>query len=102
MIPKIDKPDEARFLHNLVTRNDNTYDDPPNIRDESNIINAVANTKFCSKIDLSDGYHNLHIIPEHKKHTVFKIPYGVCRTRVMQQGDENAPSTFQNAMSTLF
>jgi len=33
MIPKIDKPDEARFLHDLVARNDNTYDDPPNIPD---------------------------------------------------------------------
>jgi len=59
MIPKIDKLDEARFLHNLVARNDNTYDDPPNIPDQSNIINAVANTKCRSKIDLSDGYHNL-------------------------------------------
>jgi len=63
MISKIDKPDEARFLHDLVARNDNTYDDPPNIPDQSNIINAVANAKFCSKIDLSDGYHNLRIIP---------------------------------------
>jgi len=33
MIPKVDKPDQARFLHNLVARNDNTYDDPPNIPD---------------------------------------------------------------------
>jgi len=72
MIPKIDKPDEARFLHNLVARNDNTYDDSPNISDQSNIVNAVANAKCGSKIDLSDGYHNLRIIPEHKcKESVF-------------------------------
>jgi len=77
IIPKIDKPDEARFLHDLVARNDNTYDDPPNIPDQANIINAVANTKFRSKVDLSDGYHNLRIIPEHEKHTAFKIPFGV-------------------------
>jgi len=80
MIHKIDKPDEARFLHDLVARNDNTYDDPPNIPDQSNSINAVANTKCRSKIDLSDGYHNLHIIPEHEKHTTFKTPFGVYRT----------------------
>jgi len=102
MIPKIDKPDEARFLHDLAARNDNTYDDPPNIPDQSNIINAVANAKFRSKIDLSDGYHNLCIILEHKKHTAFKTPFGVYRTRVMQQGDKNAWSMFQNAMNTLF
>jgi len=102
MIPKIDKPDEARFLHHLGAQNDNTYDDPPNISDQSNIINAVANAKFRSKIDLSDGYHNLHIIPEHEKHTAFETPFGVYRTRVMHQGNKNAPSTFQNAMNTLF
>jgi len=83
MIPKIDKSNEARFFYNVVAQNDNTYDDPPNIPDQSNIINAVANAKFRSKIDLSDGYHNLRIIPEHKKHTAFKRPFSVCRTRVM-------------------
>jgi len=102
MILEIDKPDEARFLHDLVARNDNTYDDPPNTPDQSNIINAVAKAKCHSKIDLSDGYHNLCIIPEHEKHTAFKTPFGVYRTRVMQQGDKNASSTFQNAMNTLF
>jgi len=102
MIPKIEKPDEARFLHDLVARNDNIYDDLPNIPDQANIVNAVANSKFRSKIDLSDGYHNLRIIPEHEKHTAFKTPFRVYRTRVMQQGDKNAPSTFQNAMNTLF
>jgi len=102
MILKIDKPDKARFLYNLVARNDNTYDDTPNIPDQSNIINAVANAKFRSKIDLSNGYHNLCIILEHEKHTAFKTPFGVYRTRVMQQGDKNAPPTFQNAMNTLF
>jgi len=93
VIPKIDKPDEARFLHDLVARNDNIYDDPPKISDQSNIINAVANAKFHFKIDLSDGYHNLHIIPEHKKHTAFKTLFGVHRTRVMQQGDKNTSSS---------
>jgi len=102
MIPKIDNPEEARFLHDLVAPNNNTYDDPPNIPDQSNIINTVANAKFRSKIDFSDGYHNLHIISEHEKHTAFKTLFGVYRTRVMQQDDKNAPSTFQNAMNTLF
>jgi len=101
MTPKIDKPDEARFLHYLVARNNNTYNDSPNIPDQSNIIHTVANAKCRSKIDLNAGYHNLHIIPEHEKHTAFKIPSGVYRTRVTQQGDKNAPSTFQNTMNTI-
>jgi len=102
IIAKIDKPDVASFLHDLVARNDNNHDNPPNIPDQSNIINAVANAKFRSKSDLSDGYYNLRIIPKHEKLTTFKTPFGVYRTRVMQQGDKNVPSTFQNAMNTLF
>ena len=60
MIPKIDKPDETRFLYDLVARNDNTYDDLANIPDQSNVINTIANAKFRSKIDLSNAYYNLH------------------------------------------
>jgi len=80
MIPKIDKVDELRFLHDLVAGTDNTYDDPPNISDQSNIINVVTNAKFCSKIDLSNRYHNLCIISQHEKHTTFKTPFEVYRT----------------------
>ena len=83
MILKIDKPDEARFLHNFVARNNNTYDNPLNIPHQSNIIYAVANTKFCSKIDLSNKYHSLCIIPEHEKHTAFQTLFEVYRTRVI-------------------
>jgi len=53
-------------------------------------------------IDLSNGYYNLRISLEYAKHTAFKTPFGVYRTRVMHQGDKNAPLTFQNAMNTLF
>jgi len=67
LIPKIDKPDKATFLHNFMTWNINTYDNLSNIPDQSNIINTVANTKFPSKIDLSDRYHNLCIIPKDEK-----------------------------------
>ena len=42
MIPEIDKPDEARFLHDLVARNGNPIMEPPNILDQSSIINTIA------------------------------------------------------------
>src|SRR5205085_5611399 len=102
MISKIDKPHEARYLHDLVTRNQNTYLDPPNLPDQTSIINAVANAKFRSKIDLSDGYHNIRIFSNHEKHTAFITPFGTYRTRVMQQEDCNVSATFQSAMNNLF
>jgi len=52
-------------------------------------------------MNLSNGYHNIRIIRGHEKHTAFKTPFGVYRNRVIQQGDKNVPSTFQNAINTL-
>jgi len=76
MILKIDKPDEARFLYDLVARNDNSYNDPPNMSDQSNIINAVANAKFRSKVNLSDEYHNYALFLSMKSTLHLRHPLG--------------------------
>ncbi|HLP34462.1 MAG TPA: reverse transcriptase domain-containing protein [Amoebophilaceae bacterium] len=102
MIPKNDKPNEARFLHDLRARNDNTIPDPTPIPDQKSILNQIARHPYRSKIDLSDGYHNVRIIPDHEKYTSFITPFGTYRTRVMQQGDCNAPATFMKVMNHLF
>ena len=57
MIPKMDKPYEARFLHDLVERNKNTHLAIPNILNQQSILNIIARHPYRSKIDLSDGYH---------------------------------------------
>jgi hypothetical protein len=102
MIPKHDKPDEARFLHDLVARNANTHKIPCLIPDQNLIRNTLARSRFCSKIDISDGYNGLRVAPEDEKYTAFLTPYGTFRTKVLQQGDCNAPASFQNAMNNIF
>ena len=61
MITKIDKANEARFLHDSVARNRNTIMVPPNIPHQSSIINTIVRYLFRSKIDRSDAYHNIRI-----------------------------------------
>ena len=102
MIQKHDKKDQARFLHDLVDRNTNTRKDNTPIPDIPSIINTVARHPYRSKIDLTDDNHNIRINPDDEKYTAFYTPYGTYRTRVMQQGDCNAPATFMKLMNWIF
>ena len=74
MIPKINDANEARFLHDLVPRNSNAIMEPSNMPDQCGIINTIARYPCRSKIDHSDGYHNIRIHPPHEQHTAFVTP----------------------------
>ena len=102
MIKKHDKQNKARFLHDLVDHNANTQKDNTPIPDIPSIINTVARHSYRSKIDLTDGYHNIRIEPENEKFTSFYTPFGTFRTRVMLQGDCNAPATFMKLLNWIF
>ena len=48
------------------------------------------------------GYHNVRVHPDDEHLTSFNTPFGTYRTRVMQQGDCNAPATFMKLMNHIF
>ena len=75
MIKKHDKQNEARFLHDLVNCNANIQKDNTLIPDIPSIINTVARHPHRSKIDLTDGYHNVRIEPVSEKFTTFYTPF---------------------------
>ena len=102
MIKKHDKQNEARFLHDLVDRNANMRKDITSILDIPSIINTVDRHPYRSKIDLTDGYYNVSIEPQSEQFTSLYTPFGTFRTRVMQQGDCNAPATFMKLMNWIF
>ena len=70
--------------------------------DQDVICLDVARAKYRSKIDLSDAYEQVRIVPEDVGKTVFSMIYGTFISQVMQQGDCNVPSMFQRLMSTIF
>lgn len=82
--------------------NENTIKDVTLLLDQDYIRLSVAHALVWLKIDLSDVYKQVHIVPEDIWKTAFSSIYGTFVSHVMQQGDCNAPSTFQRLMNSIF
>lgn len=91
-----------RTVFDCRQRNDNTIHDVSPFPDQEQIRMDVARAKYRSKIDLSDAYEQVRIEPEDIGKTAFSTVYGTMISQVMQQGDCNAPSTFQRLMTHIF
>ncbi|KAG9223377.1 hypothetical protein CCMSSC00406_0009268 [Pleurotus cornucopiae] len=83
-------------------RNENTRKDVTPFPDQDTICMDVARAKYRSKIDFSDAYEQVRVEPADVWKTAFATIYGTFHSNVMQQGDCNAPSTFQRIMNHIF
>jgi hypothetical protein len=63
--------------------------------DQDQIRMDITRVKFHSKIDLSNAYKQVCIKPDDVSKTAFATVFGTFESNVMQQGDCNAPATFQ-------
>ena len=70
--------------------------------DQDIIHNDMARAAYRSKLDMSEVYKQIRIVPEHIHKTAFATVLGTFRSQVMQMGDCNAPSTFQQLMTAIF
>ncbi|KAL1938571.1 hypothetical protein VTO73DRAFT_11594 [Trametes versicolor] len=96
------KNGKLRTVIDARQRNDNTYKDVTPFPDQDNIRIDVARAKFRSKIDMSDAYEQIRIEVEDIGKTAFSTIFGTAVSHVMQQGDCNAPGTFQRLMTWIF
>ncbi|KAL7281608.1 hypothetical protein ACG7TL_004925 [Trametes sanguinea] len=96
------KDGKLRTVVDARQRNSNTVHDLTPFPDQDLIRMDVARAKYHSKIDLSDGYEQVRIVVEDVWKTAFAMPFGTFVSEVMQQGDTNAPSTFQRLMTAIF
>ena len=99
-IPK--KNGKLRTVFDLREQNNNTVKDVTPFPDQDIICNDMARVAYQSKLDMSKMYKQIRIILEHVHKTVFATVLGTFRSQVMQMGDCNAPSTFQQLMTTIF
>lgn len=83
-------------------RNENTVKDVTPFPDQDQIRLDVARARCRSKIDLTDAYEQVRVEPSDVWKTAFSTVYGTFVSEVMQQGDCNAPSTFQRIMNMVF
>ena len=100
-VPKPGKPDEPRFVTDFRQRNANTVRDNYPLPNMTHIINDIARAKFRSLVDLKDTFFQIRIHPEDEWKTAFKTPFGMFNSRVMNQGECNAPSTFMRFINHI-
>ena len=96
------KDGRIRFLLDCVPRNKVTIKDKTPLPNMDQLIEWIANKKFWSKLDLVDGYHNIRMDPDSEQYTTFLTHRGQYNSRVMQQGDCNAPATMMKVMQDIF
>ena len=70
--------------------------------DQGIICNDMARAACHLKLNMSEVYKQIHIILEHVHKTVFATVLGTFRSQVMQMGDCNTPSVFQQLMTAIF
>ena len=70
--------------------------------DQDIICNDMARVAYHSKLNMSEAYEQIGIVPEHIHKMAFATVLGTFRSQVMQMGDCNAPSTFQQLMMVIF
>src|ERR1700676_2400417 len=83
-------------------KNDNTEKDVMPFPDQEQIRHDVARAKYRSKINMSNAYEQMCVEPSDVWKTAFATVYGTFVSHTMQQGDCNAPTTFQCLMTVIF
>src|SRR6266481_834660 len=83
-------------------QNENTVKDVLPFLDQDTIRHDVVHATCRSKLDMSEVYEQIHMRPEDVSKMAFATIYGTFMSLVMQQGDCNAPSTFQRLMTSVF
>jgi hypothetical protein len=99
-IPK--KDGRLRTVVDCRERNLNTIKDLTPFPDQDMIRNDVTRAPFHSKLDMSDAYKQVRVDPNDVKNTAFCTVVGTFLSHVVQQGDCNAPATFQQLMTRNF
>jgi len=99
--PKRDAP-ELRIVVDLRERNKNTHKMTSPLPDMEGVLRRTAKHKYRTALDLKSAYEQIRIIPEHVSRTTVTTPDGNMVSHVVQQGDCNAPATYQALMNHLF
>ena len=58
----------------------------------------MRGAKYFSSLDLTSGFYQVSVKPEHVERTTFQTEWGSFQFKVMPFGLANAPATFQRTM----
>ena len=86
-------------IFDLRQQNNNTWKDVTLFPEQDTIRHNIAHAQFRSKLDMTEAYEQSRIKPKDVHKTTFSTIFGTFQSRVIQMGDCNAPSTFQQLMT---
>ena len=70
--------------------------------EQDTIHHDIVQARFRSILDMTEAYEKTQIKPEDVYKTTFSTIFGTFQSCVIQMGGCNAPSTFQQLMTTTF
>ena len=86
------------LIFNLHMQNENMEKDVSPFLDQDTIQHDIAHAAYRSKLDMSEVYKQICVCDKDVPKTAFTTIFSTFMSRVMQQRDCNAPSTFQRLM----
>jgi len=96
------RTNKLRSVVNARQHNNNTVKDVTPLPDQEIIRKDVVRAQYRSKTDLADTYEQVWVQSEDVHKTAFSTIAGTYISNVVQQGDCNAPATFQWLMTSIF
>ena len=99
---KAGEPPCLQIVSDLRAWNANMHKKSSPLPDMEGILRRAARAKYRSMIDGQDAYEQIRVKPEHVSQTTMTTPDGNMVSHVIQQGDCNAPATYQALMNYLF
>jgi hypothetical protein len=99
-VPK--KNGKIRFCVDYRQLNDRTIKSTYPLPNIENIMENLQGMKYFSKIDLSQGYHQVKVHTDDIYKTAMNTRYGQYEWLVMNFGLTNAPATFMQLLHSIF
>jgi putative transposase len=96
-VPK-KRPGEYRLVQDLRPQNAATLKDGHPLPLIGAILERQGKFKMWSVLDLTDGYHQMPMKPEHRHITCMSTPRGTMQWKVQVMGLKNAGAQFQRMM----
>jgi len=90
------KRDDPNKLWRILDARDRNKAVDPNhtpVPSIEEVMELVPARKYWSKNDLANGYYNIRIEEDSGQHSTWLTHMGYYRSRIIQQGDRNAPAT---------